>query len=72
MAVKTNIFPLYEIENGEKYTINMKFKESTPVEEYLKLQGRFNCLTRSMIQDIQDDVNRSWSTLVEKETRLVY
>ncbi|MEL7658960.1 MAG: pyruvate synthase subunit beta, partial [Bacillota bacterium] len=69
MAVKTNIFPLYEIENGEKYIINMKFKESTPVEEYLNLQGRFGYLTPIMIQDIQESVNHNWDTLVEKSNK---
>lgn len=70
MAVKTNVLPLYEIENGEKYTINMKFKEKTPVEEYLKLQGRFNYLSQSMIEEIQEGVDYNWSRLSEKEMRM--
>ncbi|MCG6534310.1 MAG: thiamine pyrophosphate-dependent enzyme, partial [Syntrophales bacterium LBB04] len=40
MAVQTNIFPLYEVEDGIKYTINYKPKEYL-VKEYFKLQGRF-------------------------------
>lgn len=67
MAVKTNMFPLYEIEGGEKYTINLKFKAKTPVEEYLKLQGRFNYLTKEMVEQIQNEVDLSWSNLVMKE-----
>ena len=68
MAVKTNIFPLYEIEDGERYTINMKFKDKTPVEEYLKLQGRYGYLTEDMINKIQDEVDRNWDDLVKKES----
>src|SRR3990170_4385188 len=35
LAVQTKIFPLYEVENGERYTLNME-PEGTPVGEYLK------------------------------------
>jgi len=38
MAVQTNIFPLYEVEGGVRYTINYKPKEYL-VREYFKLQG---------------------------------
>ena len=67
MAVKTNMFPLIEIEGGRKYTINLKFKERTPVKEYLKLQGRFNYLTEEMIEEIQSEVDDNWNNLVKKE-----
>src|SRR5208337_4480046 len=43
MAVQTNIFPLYEVEDGRWYTINYKPKEYL-VREYFKLQGRFKHL----------------------------
>ncbi|NJD03690.1 MAG: pyruvate synthase subunit beta, partial [Ruminiclostridium sp.] len=66
MAVRTNIFPLYEIEDGERYTINMKFKDKTPVEEYLKMQGRYGYLTEGMINQIQDEADRNWDDLLEK------
>lgn len=67
MAVKTNIFPLYEIEAGEKYTVNLKFKDKTPIEEYLKLQGRYNYLSSDMIKQIQNEVDRNWDVLIERE-----
>ena len=69
MAVKTNLFPLYEIENGEKYTVNMKFKEKTPVSEYLKLQGRFSYLTEDMIGRIQAETDKNWLNLLEKANK---
>ena len=43
MAVQTNIFPLYEVEDGLHYTINLKPKRF-PVREYFKIQGRFQHL----------------------------
>ena len=44
MVVQNSIFPLYEIENGEKYTLSIKVKDKKPIIDYLKLQGRFRHL----------------------------
>jgi len=66
LAVQTCIFPLYEIENGEKYTINVWPKEKIPVEEYLRLQGRFAHLKAEDMRRIQENVDREWEKLVAK------
>lgn len=52
VAVQTGCWVLYEYENG-KATINYKPKELAPVENYIKLQGRFKGLTSEQIQDLQ-------------------
>jgi pyruvate/2-oxoacid:ferredoxin oxidoreductase beta subunit len=65
MAVQTNIFPLYEVEGGVKYTINYTPKEY-PVREYFKLQGRFQHLTDSDLSQIQEMVNEDWELLLRK------
>jgi len=65
LAVLTRIFPLYEIENGERYTVNLK-PEFRPVREYLKLQGRFSHLTDPDIEVIQENVERAWDRLLKK------
>ena len=65
MAVQTNIFPLYEVENGLKYTINYRPKEF-PVREYFKLQGRFRHLTDHDLEQIQSMVNEDWELLLRK------
>jgi pyruvate/2-oxoacid:ferredoxin oxidoreductase beta subunit len=70
LAALTRIFPLYEIENGEKYTINLK-QEPRPVQEYLKLQGRFSHLTDSEIEVIQENVGRAWERLMKKAGELM-
>ncbi len=45
LAVQTCIFPLFEVEDGIRYKINIKPKEPVPVREYLSIQGRFrHCL----------------------------
>jgi len=65
MAVQTNIFPLYEVEEGLKYTINYRPKEY-PVREYFKLQGRFKHLTDEDLQFIQEMVDEDWTLLLRK------
>ncbi len=67
LAVQTNIFPLFEIENGIYYRISRKFSRKVPVEEYLKLQGRFKHLTDDDIAAIQKSVDLRWEILLEKE-----
>jgi pyruvate/2-oxoacid:ferredoxin oxidoreductase beta subunit len=62
LAVETNVFPLYEIENGTKYTLNHQ-PRCLPVWEYLEKQGRFKHLTEEQIQQIQQEVNEEWERL---------
>jgi pyruvate ferredoxin oxidoreductase beta subunit/2-oxoisovalerate ferredoxin oxidoreductase beta subunit len=65
LAVLSRIFPLYEIEDGERYIINKK-PEYHPIQEYLKLQGRFSHLSDSEIKVIQENVEKSWKGLLKK------
>ena len=65
LAVQTGIFPLYEIENG-KYKLNVDLRKLKPVEEYLKLQGRFRHLPQEAIKQIQERVEEEYSQLKEK------
>ncbi len=62
LAVETNVFPLYEVENGTKYTLNHK-PRCLPVREYLAKQGRFKHLTEEEIGNIQRDVDDDWARL---------
>lgn len=65
MAVQTNIFPLYEVENGVRYTINYMPKGYL-VREYFKLQGRFKHLTDADLEEIQRMVDEDWELLLRK------
>jgi pyruvate ferredoxin oxidoreductase beta subunit/2-oxoisovalerate ferredoxin oxidoreductase beta subunit len=62
LAVETNIFPLYEIEDGVRYTINHEPRR-LPVEEYLSKQGRFRHVTEAEIKRIQKDADDEWNKL---------
>ena len=64
LAVRTGVFPLYEVENGQ-YKLNLSLTKLEPVENYLKLQGRFRHLTDDTISIIQERVSREYAKLVE-------
>lgn len=68
LAVETNIFPLYEVEDGVRYTINHE-PLKLPVEEYLLKQGRFKHLKKEEIQRIQKDADDEWEKLQYKAHR---
>ena len=65
MVVQNGMFPVYEIEWGEKYTMNIKIKEKKPIVDYLKLQGRFRHLTDKEIALMQAEVDLKWKRLLE-------
>ncbi len=62
LAVETKIFPLFEVEDGTTFTMN-KEPEGIPVEEYIKIQGRFKLLTPDQIVGIQKEVDKDWKRL---------
>ncbi len=65
LAVRTGVFPLYEVEDGV-YRITQKVGKLRPVKEYLEGQGRFRHLTQDMIQRIQERVQRDYELLLKK------
>jgi pyruvate/2-oxoacid:ferredoxin oxidoreductase beta subunit len=64
LAVQSNVFPLYEVENGVDYTINIK--GNRPVTDYFKIQGRFKHLTDENFEQIQNMVDEDWQLLLRK------
>ncbi len=65
LAVQTRVFPLYEVEEGERYIITGE-PDPVPVSEYLKLQGRFSFLREGDVERIQTQVDRSFRRLMRK------
>jgi len=65
LAVRSRVFPLYEIENGRSYTLQEE-SQVVPVKEYLKLQGRFNHLKEEDLEEIQRRVDDAWERLLRK------
>jgi len=66
LAVETCVWPLFEVVEG-KLTLNYKPKNKLPVEEYLKLQGRFGHMfakgNEHLIEEYQAEVDRDWNLL---------
>jgi len=65
LAVQSKIFPLYEVEDGDRYLLNVK-PEGVPVNEYLELQGRFSFLREGDLERIQEKVDHEWERLMRK------
>jgi pyruvate/2-oxoacid:ferredoxin oxidoreductase beta subunit len=65
LAVESRAWPLYEAEDGVRYTIT-RAPAGIPAAEYLRAQQRFAHLTDAEVQAIQDEVDRRWRELVRK------
>ncbi|MFC2017333.1 pyruvate synthase subunit PorB, partial [Chloroflexota bacterium] len=65
LAVETGIFPLYEIEDG-KYKLSLDLPQFRPIQDYLKLQGRFRHLSEETVKEIQHRVDEEYAKLMEK------
>jgi len=66
LATETNLWPLYEIENG-KYKINWATESPKRVDEFLKTQGRFKHLfsdkNKEVLKKIQKLTDEEWERL---------
>jgi pyruvate ferredoxin oxidoreductase beta subunit len=65
LAAETGVFPLYEVEDG-RYKLNFDFPKLRPVQDYLKLQGRFRHLSNEYVEKIQQRVTEEYERLKEK------
>ena len=62
LGIKSGIFPLYEVIEGEVvYTYDLRGKERLPVRDYLMRQGRFAHLIDEDINYIQSMVDAMWN-----------
>ncbi|MCP5091409.1 MAG: pyruvate synthase subunit beta [Gammaproteobacteria bacterium] len=65
LAVDTGVFPLYEVENGQRYTLNQTTR-TRPVKDYLTTQKRYRHLSAEDFDEIQAMVDRNWERLAER------
>lgn len=65
LAVQTGFFPLYEVENGTKYTLNHG-SEGIPVAAYINRQKRFRHLAPEQVESIQQRVDADWEIFKTK------
>ncbi len=66
-AVRSKVFPLYEVRNGREYTIT-HWPDDLPLEDYFSLQGRFKPLLGNdeMLELVRGNVEERWQTLVAR------
>jgi len=62
LAVETRVFPLYEVIDGREYRITHEPK-GLPVDEYVRIQGRFRHFTPDDIRRLQAEVDEEWALL---------
>lgn len=66
LAVLSNIFPLYEVENSEIYRQTVIPDDIIPIERYIHLQGRFGHLTDEDIEEYQRMLDKKFERLKER------
>ena len=65
LAVESGVFPLYEVEDGYRYTLNGPQK-TRPVGDYLRAQRRYQDLAEPEIEALQREVDAGWARLLRK------
>jgi pyruvate ferredoxin oxidoreductase beta subunit/2-oxoisovalerate ferredoxin oxidoreductase beta subunit len=64
-AVECGAFPLYEIEDGNRYTLSLREK-TRPVADYLALQRRYRGMAAAEVATLQAEIDSAWATLVAR------
>ncbi|MEW6690662.1 MAG: thiamine pyrophosphate-dependent enzyme [Pseudomonadota bacterium] len=62
LAVESGAFPLYEVEDGERYTLNAP-RKSRPIRDYLAAQRRYAHLDDNQLEEMQRAVDAAWVRL---------
>ncbi len=68
MAVESNVFPLYELYDGERFSLTHK-SASVPLSDYLKLQGRFRFMSDEDARAMQIAIERSFAGMVARHEK---
>jgi len=66
LATLSNLFPLYEVENGSKVMVNYLPPKKVPVTKYLESQGRFRLVSDEQKKQIQRNVDAYWRGLMKE------
>jgi pyruvate/2-oxoacid:ferredoxin oxidoreductase beta subunit len=65
MAIQSRLFALVEVEDGIHWKVKQP-KETIPVRDYIKAQGRFSHLKEADIAAIEKDIDEEWKLLIAK------
>ncbi len=70
LAVRSNVYPLYEVFDGERLVLRDN-PDPVPVSEYMKLQGRFHTLGEPEIALVQRHVDHAWEQLRKRADEII-
>jgi pyruvate/2-oxoacid:ferredoxin oxidoreductase beta subunit len=62
-AVECGAFPLYEVEDGHRYTLNCSLR-TRPMADYLALQKRYRGMSEQDVAALQAEVDQGWNWLL--------
>lgn len=65
LAVESGVFPLYEVEDGHRYTLSGPGR-TRPVRDYLEVQRRYRDLDEDAVETLQREVDEGWARLLER------
>jgi len=65
MAVNSRVFPLIEVEDGQRWRFSMDHP-ADPVAPYVRMQGRFKHLSDEQVKHIQEETDSRWERLVKR------
>ena len=64
LAVETGAFPLLEVEDGVRYTVNAA--TTRPIGEYLSIQRRYRHMDAEQIAALQAEIDEGWARLQQR------
>ena len=65
LAVESGVFPLYEVEDGHRYTLSGPGR-TRPVRDYLEVQRRYRDLDEDAVETLQREVDEGWARLLQR------
>ena len=64
LAVETGAFPLVEVEDGVRYTVNAA--KTRPIGDYLAIQRRYRHLGGEQVTALQAEIDEGWARLQQR------